>query len=381
MATQQAAPPPQNGKKEESAYDRLNRPARNHQELQGLLSSPSALKQIASTIPGHMKPERMAKIMLSAVLQTPKLMKVNQLSLLQTLGKLSELGLEPGSAWGHVYLVPFDNTKENRTDVNIIIGYKGLLELARRSGNVKQIESHVVYRDEEFKLVHGLEDERVFRHVPNLQDPRKEEDAYLVYCIARLKDGGEHLEFMTMDEVRKIRDNTQTFRQAKRFSKQPSGPWVDHFLQMARKTVIRRACNYLSLSAEVVEALELEHDREDEGTRSAARSIVEGAVSKPVSGEDYAAAMTARAEEEPEDAESVPAHDPETGEVVEPELPLSEQPEPDAGTVDHLLWRISRADAAALPSLIAETGKLSKDEPRRLEVSSAISARRKAVTP
>lgn len=357
----------------------LDRPAASHQELKNLLARPDVIEQIKLTIPKHMSPERLTKILLSATLKTPQLMKVNQLSLLQVLGQLSELGLEPGSAMGHVYIIPFENRKAGRTDVNVIIGYRGYIELARRSGHVEQIETHVVFEDDDFELVYGLDDVRKLRHIPNWKGKRDPAKALLVYCIARLKGGASHVEVMSMEEVKEIRNASQAWK-----FKPNSGPWQDNFLEMARKTVIRRAVKYLPMSAEQRDAVELE-DAPDAG--DAARNIVDMAVRKPdlnapPPGEDIASQMAAR--EEPEDAEVV---NPETGEVTLAQEQVLEKVdavllvEPEAGTVDHLLWRITKATAEQLPELTQEAGKLDKGEPRRGEVGAAISARRKAVTP
>lgn len=360
MATQQVQRSP--------ATTALDRPAANAGELRALLARPDVLEQIKLTLPQHMKPERLAKVMLSAVLQTPALMKCNQLTLLQSLTKLSELGLEPGSALGHVYLLPFENKKAGRYDVNIIIGYRGYIELARRSGWVKQIETHVVFEDDTFDLVYGLDDVRKLRHVPNWKGNRDPDHAILVYCIARLKDGASHVEVMSMDEVRTIRNRSQSWK-----FKPNTGPWQDDFLQMARKTIVRRIQHYLPLSAEERDAIAL-----DDG------DVVEGSVITkpeinitPASGADIIDLSGGQQEAE----EDVPEHDAVTGETVDQpaseDMPLENEPEP--GETSHLIWRIQRATAEQLPALIQEAAKLSKDNPLRPAVGVAIAARRKAV--
>jgi recombination protein RecT len=349
----------------------LDKPAQSVGQLRQLFARPDVIEQVKLTLPKHMSPERITKILLSTVIKTPSLMQCSQLTLMQALTQLSELGLEPGSAFGHVYLIPFGST------VQIIIGYKGLLELARRSGFVAQIESHVVFEDEVFELEYGLAGTRKFRHVPNIRDPRDEKKAIAVYCIARLKDGSEHVEVMPMDEVRAIRNKSQGYQRSKKSGK--PGPWDEHFLQMARKTAIRRACNYLPLSAEMASALELEDSAEGGST-----------VTKPslhVAGADDLASQIANAQAASQPTETVDGEvvDQATGEVSAApaeEAPAAQPPanaEPEKGTVDHLLWRIGQADAAQLADLIKEAAGLPKDEPRRMEVGAAISERRKAV--
>ena len=365
-----------------TALATLDRPAANAGELRTLLSRPDVVEQIKLTLPKHMSPERLTKVMLSAVLQTPALMKCNQLTLLQSLTKLSELGLEPGSALGHVYLLPFENRKANRWDVNVIIGYRGYIELARRSGWVKQIETHVVFEDDTFELVYGLDDVRKLRHVPNWKGKRDPEHALLVYCIARLKDGASHVEVMSMDEVRTIRNRSQSWK-----FKPNTGPWQDDFLQMARKTIVRRIQHYLPLSAEERDAISMDDDNTVEGEVVTKPALDVKPV--PANGDDLASQMSSAAAAQDAGDEATPAHDPTTGEVTDqPAQDAAPAPEasatvpaaePEAGTVDHLLWRVAKATADELGPLTKEAAQLSKDEPRRLDVSKAIAERRKAV--
>jgi recombination protein RecT len=352
----------------------LDRPASNANELRQLFSRPDVLEQIKLTLPKHMSPDRLTKVFLSAVLQTPMLMRCNQLTLLQSLTKLSELGLEPGSALGHVYLIPFENQKAGRVDVNIIVGYRGYIELARRSGWVQQIETHVAFEDDTFELVYGLDDVRKLRHVPNWKTPRTPEKAFLVYCIARLKDGASHVEVMPMEEVRTIRNRSQSWKR-----KPNTGPWHDDFLEMARKTVLRRAAKYLPMSPEQAAAEGIDDDNGDVVQGEVVLRPTLPAVQIPAGGDDIANQMASSDE---------PAgdHDPVTGEVASGE-PATEQqateqqalPEPEAGTAEHLMWRVAKASAEELGALTQEAAKLPKDEPRRLEVGKAIAERRKAV--
>jgi hypothetical protein len=144
---------------------------------------------------------------------------------------------------------------------------------------------------------------------------------------------------------------------------------------MARKTVIRRACNYLPLSAEMASALELEDSAEGQ------------VVVKPnlhqVSTEDLASAISGAQAAPAAEAETTVDGEfvnQETGEVSEAQAsPPPPEAAPEKGTVDHLLWRIGQADSAQLADLITEATELPKDEPRRMEVGAAISARKKAV--
>lgn len=187
--------------------------------------------KLAELLPRHMTPDRMVKVALNCVAKTPKLQECSLSSLLQCLVVAAELGLEPGGALGHLYLVPFKGT------CTVIIGYRGLIELARRSGQLAQIEAHVVHENDEFAVEFGLNP--VMRHKPQLRgEPGK---PVLTYMIARLKDGSTHIEVMTQAEVERIKARSRSAA---------DGPWVTDPEEMAKKTVLRRGSKYLPLATE-----------------------------------------------------------------------------------------------------------------------------------
>jgi len=374
----------------------LDRPARDHQELRALLTSPSVIEQIKMTIPQHMKPERLAKILLSATLKTPKLMQCNQLSLLKALGNLSELGLEPGGARPLVHLIPFEvsqgkgpdgNWLPKRADVNIIIDYRGYLELFRRSGYCEDFDLDIVYEGEPFEYAKGFGpgNDRRLIHKPDWKRDRSTLDGALcVYFIAYFKGGaGRHCEVMSIPDVLRIRDRSEGWKSAVSYKKTDKSPWFTDPVRMALKTVIRRAANFIPLSAEARDAMEMENNEfSDPG------EIIDQAIRRPQApATDNAAANWAAAsaaQQQPEDAEFTQEEkvDPETGEVTGGPAPQEGAPQSQAeekepsDPVGSLLWRIARAATEQLGDLAKQAAQLPKDEPRRLEVSAAIKARR-----
>lgn len=188
----------------------------------------------------------MIRLALTEFRQNPKLLECDQISLLAAVIKCAQLGLEPGNGLGHVYLVPFFNTKAGRHEVNVIPGYRGLIELARRGGEVVSIVARIVYEADHFHLQYG-DDEKIV-HSPYLgaEDPGK---PVAVYAIARLKDGSNQREVMTMGQVDAVR---------RRGNRNPV--WDSDFDEMARKTVVRRIMKYLPLSSELSEVIA--HDNE-----------------------------------------------------------------------------------------------------------------------
>jgi recombination protein RecT len=220
-----------------------NRPPSPISNLNALLKR--AEPQIKMALPRHMTPERMLRVALTAAQRTPDLLKCDPLSFVGAVVQASQLGLEPDGALGHAYLVPFNNRKTGRMEVQLIAGYRGLIDLARRSGSVNAISAHVVYEKDEFSFVYGLEEK--LEHKPYMGKDRGV--AVCVYAIARLKDGGYAFDVMPVSEVEKIRNKSKAGN---------SGPWQDHWDEMARKTVIRRLCKYLPLSPEIHRAIGLD---------------------------------------------------------------------------------------------------------------------------
>lgn len=200
---------------------------------------------LQAVLPKHVSPDRMLKIALGAVRATPKLLECTTESLFGAVVQCAQLGLEPNTPMGHVYLIPFSNRAKNRTDVQVIIGYRGLLDLARRSGQIVSISAHAVRENDEFDFAFGL-DERL-HHVP----ARDNAGAIIgFYAVAKLQGGGNAFDVMWKADVDRVMKSTQ--------SKGAYGPWKDHYEEMGRKTAIRRLFKYLPVSIEIARAVEID---------------------------------------------------------------------------------------------------------------------------
>lgn len=208
--------------------------------------------EIAKMLPKHLNAERLLKVAQIAATTTPALAKCDVPSLVGAIGQCAQMGLEPNTVLGHAYLVPF-NVKRKDADgnekwvnsVQVIIGYKGLIDLARRSGQIISIAAHEVCQEDEFELVYGLDEK--LNHTPAMGERGP---VIGFYAIAKLKDGGHAFEFMSRYQVDEIMRSSQ--------SKGKYGPWLDHHTEMGRKTVIRRLAKYLPLSIEFQTAVALD---------------------------------------------------------------------------------------------------------------------------
>ncbi|TCS80356.1 recombination protein RecT [Tepidibacillus fermentans] len=195
--------------------------------------------RFAEVLPKHMDIDRMTRIALTTIRTNPKLLEASVPSLLGAIMQAAQLGLEPGLV-GHCYLVPFKNGKTGQTEVQFIIGYKGMIDLARRSGNIESIYAHAVYENDTFEYEYGLHPKLV--HKPAMTDRGEFIGAY---AVAHFKDGGYQFEFMPKEEIEKRRNRSKTAN---------GGPWVTDYEEMAKKTVVRHMWKYLPISIEIQQA-------------------------------------------------------------------------------------------------------------------------------
>jgi recombination protein RecT len=198
-------------------------------------------KAIAALVPEHLTPERLMRVAVNCVAKTPDLQKCSASSLLSAIMAAAEVGLEPGGALGQFYLVPFGQV------CTPIIGYRGLLELARRTGQIVSIRAVVVRQKDVFELSEGIEQTIV--HKPNLSE--NPGPLVYVYAVAKLRDGSVQVEVMSKAQVEAVRSRSRAGK---------NGPWVTDYDEMAKKTVFRRLAKWLPLASERFEkALEMDN--------------------------------------------------------------------------------------------------------------------------
>jgi recombination protein RecT len=198
--------------------------------------------EIQRALPKHMTAEKLARIALTTIRLNPTLLKCNQASLLGAIMQAAQLGLEPGLL-GQCYLIPYNNRKLNTMEAQFQIGYKGYIELVRRTGQVSVIEAHEVCENDFFEFEYGLNSKLV--HKPCIKGERG--IAYCYYAFAKMKDDSYAFMVMSKEDINKIRD---------KYSKtKDNGPWVSEYDAMAKKTVLKQLIKYLPLSTEVMTQL------------------------------------------------------------------------------------------------------------------------------
>lgn len=144
---------------------------------------------------------------------------------------------------GQCYAVPFNNKKTGMKEAQFICGYRGMLSIARRSGEIASVVAEIVHEKDEFDLEYGLEPK--LTHKPYIDgDPGAMRGAY---CVVRFKgDGVEPLiKYMPKSEIDKHRNRSKA---------SSYGPWVTDYDEMAKKTVFRSVFKWLPISIEQIQA-------------------------------------------------------------------------------------------------------------------------------
>lgn len=187
--------------------------------------------------PGKFSADRFNRITTTILRQNPALAACNPGLLLGCLVRLAQIGLYPDSQLGHAYIVPYGNTP------TLIVGYRGMLELARRSGEVRALTAEVVCKQDNYAVRLGSDPH--IHHVP-APGPRDEATIVAAYAVAVLRHGDRQFAWLDKSDIERIRSVSRAGRK---------GPWVDHFAEMAKKTAVRRLCKLLPLSLEAQEAI------------------------------------------------------------------------------------------------------------------------------
>jgi len=199
-------------------------------------------KALRTVIPKHMDADRMCRLALVSTQKNPKLLLCSPASLIGSLLTATQLGLEPGVG-GHGELIPFKG--RGGYECQFMPGYKGLMDLARRSGQVGAIAAEVVHDQDEFRYQLGTSPS--IHHVPAGGDRGA---VTHVYATAHLVATDEYqFVVMTKQDIEQVRQSSRSGQ---------TGPWVSHWDEMARKTAIRRLCKLLPMSVNVQRAIALD---------------------------------------------------------------------------------------------------------------------------
>lgn len=228
-------------------------------DIRALINSDAVKNQLAMVLPKHMSADRMARVAITAILKTPKLMQCKPESLLQALMLCSQTGLEPDGRNAH--LIPYGDM------VQVIFDWKGLVALAERNG-VKNIRAVAVCDNDEFNF--EIKDGRpTVSHKIDWKKPRG--NAYVFYGTC-LRNDELDVEVMHKDDIDAIR---------KRSKASGSGPWVTDYEEMAKKTVLRRMSKRWDISPEAFDGINQDYDTPSDIQRPPIKAVVLSPIALP----------------------------------------------------------------------------------------------------
>ena len=295
-------------------------------KFEDFIAAPAVKDRIAAVLPKHLNPERMLRTLALAAYKTPKLREVHMMSLLGAVMTCASMGFEPNTPLGHAYLIPFEKKKYDRAkreyvtervDVNVVFGYPGLIDLARRTGSLVSITAKVVYEGDDFDFEYGSNQH--LRHRPKgVTEKRRPTYAY---AHAKLTDG-EAFEVLPYAEALAFRRYSQSYQTAQRAIEEfetlspaekkknewkvraaNETPWIRNEVEMVQKTMIRRLSKWLPKNIEFAAAMAID------GTVDAGRPDFAALASMPAA--EAAGALEAGVvpENEPEGDDPPPVSD------------------------------------------------------------------------
>lgn len=172
-----------------------------------IISSNKIQTLINGTLGDKKKAERYTAAITSAVATNPALQECEAATILSGSLLAESLNLSHSPQLGRYYLVPFKDKKAGTTKAQFILGYKGYIELAVRSGQYKHINALPI-KEGELVSYDPFNDEIQFKAI---QDPDERENAKTI---------GYYAMFEYLNGFRKVLywSKKQMIRHADRYS-------------------------------------------------------------------------------------------------------------------------------------------------------------------
>jgi len=245
--------------------------------------APLVTNEIARGLPGFMRgnAERLIRAMITETTKNPTLLECTPASLFGGVIQAAQLGLTIGATLGEAYLIPFNNTKLGCKEATLIVGYRGFIQLAHRSQQLRRLTPGIVHAGDAFTFTLGSS--QVLTHEPRRNNREPVTDYYV--CI-ELVNGGRDFETFTYEDAIEWRDRFSTTRNAPQYVRDKS-PWYDMqhgFHQQACKTLIRKIAKRLPLSPELTIAAALEDAAEAGVPQVLTANLIEVMDNEPIEG-------------------------------------------------------------------------------------------------
>ena len=211
--------------------------AKQTKTIGAFLKRPETVEQFRVALE-HIAPERFLRVAMTSIQQNEKLLECDLGSLMKALIQSAQVGLEPDGINAH--LIPYGK------QVKFMADYKGLVNLAYRSGRIDSITSEVVYANDEFIYEHGSN--KSLYHVKNLTGDRGERIA--VYSIAYFAKGGVDFIVLTPADVALARSCSKADKKG--------SIWDKHTDAMWKKTALRQHAKMLPMEPDFQRAAVIE---------------------------------------------------------------------------------------------------------------------------
>lgn len=203
----------------------------------------------------NIEPAQFVQIVISELKKNEKLIQAfneNPGSLFASILAGAEIGLIPSDMLGEFYLIP--RRIDSRLTVTPLIGYKGLVNILLRSGEITKIHTECVFEGDEFEPIYGLEPNII--HKPNFNVERNANTLKFVYAVAKLKNGEYQFTVLSKSDILKIKalsryDNDLYFNDKK-----------DPNLWMVRKTTLIQLSKMLPKDFYGKKAVEMDNQLE-----------------------------------------------------------------------------------------------------------------------
>ncbi len=204
----------------------MNQPLQK-QDIFSILSSNQTKGKLTRLLPPGTRMDRFLQICFNEIRANPKLLTCRPESIVDAIGQTARLGLDIGGSLGHAFLVPYGQ------ECQFLIGYKGLKELAYRTGKVLSIEARTVYENDFFEIEYGTNAHMI--HRPTLIDQGR---SIAYSAMATLENGTKVYGVLTKNDIERIKKSARN-------SSSPNSPWVTHEDEMSKKTAVRAICKML----------------------------------------------------------------------------------------------------------------------------------------
>ena len=194
------------------------------EKTKAIMRSDEVIQKFAEVLGTERSARKYIGSVLLAVGQSDKLQECTPQSIMISGMRAATLKLTVDPALGHAYMVPYGSK------ATMIVGYKGLMQLALRTGKYRTINVATIYdgqevEEDQLKGIHTI------KGLPKYDRKKWVAIGYMLYF--ELRDGFSKTFYMTVEEID---------AHAKKYSKgynRSDSLWKSDFENIAKKTVIR----------------------------------------------------------------------------------------------------------------------------------------------